>query len=233
MVAVCGQFLFGFTLTATDLGGGKLQIGYQVGQSGDFPSALALRVQLLSGHAFLSYPSGVVSVSNHFPTYLDYAYEVSPISSSAYKVGDGHPLANQFAAGTDYWAPDGGFSICMAAPPLNLMDFENFANDWLYADFSLVYPSPSDINLDGIVDLGDYVFMADPGWSGSLVNLVTLQFDVTELSTISISPDSLRGGILGDYGTIGTQGITVQLIPEPATLAILGLGGLALLRRRK
>jgi hypothetical protein len=53
---------------------------------------------------------------------------------------------------------------------------------------------------------------------------------------VSLSLGTKFGGS-GDSGfnppTIGTGTITVHQIPEPMTVALLGLGGLALLRRRK
>ena len=37
----------------------------------------------------------------------------------------------------------------------------------------------------------------------------------------------------GDFGYIGGLQITSNVVPEPASLGLLGLGGLALLRRRR
>lgn len=65
--------------------------------------------------------------------------------------------------------------------------------------------------------------------------------DWPDVATLAITADVLFGGIgsmTSDYKMIGAglsygPGITITQVPEPMTVALLGLGGLFLLRRRR
>ncbi|MHC4928006.1 MAG: PEP-CTERM sorting domain-containing protein [Planctomycetota bacterium] len=67
-------------------------------------------------------------------------------------------------------------------------------------------------------------------------NLITfrIQDGGTGSAYVTLSADTLRGGIVGDnIGTITMPQPLLVTIPEPATLTLLGLGGLLLKTRRK
>jgi hypothetical protein len=61
--------------------------------------------------------------------------------------------------------------------------------------------------------------------------LFEVKFHVPELNYSDYIEIPLKGG----YGAADTSGLTTRIhyVPEPMTIALLGLGGLALLRRRK
>jgi hypothetical protein len=63
-------------------------------------------------------------------------------------------------------------------------------------------------------------------FSGHLIDEVTLTLDALTLDTPGSDPNG--DGLWTDI----TAEITVTVIPEPGTLLLLGLGGLALMRRR-
>lgn len=84
---------------------------------------------------------------------------------------------------------------------------------------------PGDLNGDGKVNMQDLGMMngqqyLDTSSSGLLMTIQVYDFDpMADYGEIGIELDALRGGIYE--------------IPEPATLLLLGLGGLVLRRKRK
>ena len=86
------------------------------------------------------------------------------------------------------------------------------------------------VNNDFTVAFGGQTVMSGAGPQTGAVGVYTAySFDVTATSNVS----TISFTIGNDLSSIGLDDVSVQTVPEPASMAALGLGALALLRRRK
>ena len=85
---------------------------------------------------------------------------------------------------------------------------------------------PGDTNGDGVCDATDYIAVKTHMGQGSGATLADGDFDVDG----DVDWDDLQTLLAGLSAAGGADGAT---IPEPATLALLAFGALAVVRRRK
>ena len=234
------------TITATDAGGGKLLIGYQA-TGALAPVAFALDIQLSNGATFSNvtslaqpfyyYPSRfrdfIVTTSPNWedPSYLPTTAWNEPaalggLGTSGITIEMASMLDPYLAAGSNADFDHNG--------SVDIYDLTMFSDNWL------IDGGMADLYPDGLVNFRDYAVFLDGHFdpipmSGDLL-LLQLNGNGAEITTANISLNLIRGGIVLEDASLGNAILPTQvtvIIPEPATLFLLTLGGLTVLRKKK
>jgi hypothetical protein len=142
-----------------------------------------------------------------------------------YVSGDGTNFTEVKSVTSDpNWAPITSIGLCTSCPgiPADVVMpvFTNF----------VVAPIGGDANLDGKVNGLDYQALASNWLTGTTV--AQGNFKGTGV-TDGTDYQTLASNWLSSDPYTGTYGGIAGLTPEPVTMALLALGGLGLLRRRK
>jgi hypothetical protein len=220
-------------ITLEDAGNQRLRVGYEVTSGSTLPVEFGLDITLSNQATF----QNVASASSYFPIYpgtvvinpsgeiADYGTPVVPgclgTSDVTIEMGiQGNPLQAPF----DQRDFNGDTMI-------DNLDLGEFVVDWL-CEGAL----SADLNEDDLVDFRDYGLFVDgrydapPTEMGELL-LLELEGNGAVTTTVSISENLIRGGIVNSkdakLDVILPDPITV-VVPEPTTVLLFGLGGLAL-----
>ena len=217
-------------ITTQDVGGGRLSVGYNVIEGSDVPAGFSFHIRLsndaeiesvlFANPLFPLCPKTVVFGPGGYPIYGD------PVVDN-----DVEMAIRVLDRPADLHLP-GGDPLDLNGDGL-IGDSDAFIllNEWGVGGFSY-----ADLNGDLRVDLTDYCILADSDPAvGSSDEILLLQLARGSEDMTDVSIYTNDSGIVGNGGAVVDvvlPGQTTVVVPEPGTLILLGLGALALRRKR-
>jgi len=178
-------------------------------------------------------------------------YTVNDVATGGGSVGDAYSNDTVFSIALEQTAADGGtwtvtrsgaiddvdtgtYTGVVSSFQLYSGDQGSFPEDAIFFNNFLITGEevamlPGDANGDGTVDLADFgILRSEFGSSGAM-----LQADFNDDMTVDLADFGILRANFGSSADLGTlDAWYASVVPEPATLALAGLAGVALLRRR-
>ena len=125
-------------------------------------------------------------------------------------------------------APAGGGTVNLTTADTWSWELNHLTNNQTFTNGTMTSFNNFDVTLDASGDVTDVSFDGDSG-----PNFLGIQWDSTYTNAAGSRNSGADNRFNYSGGVVFLDNVTVSQVPEPSSLALLGLSGLALLRRRR